>query len=291
MGTKFGTLINAATQIIDGTVNLDLLDAQLQAKMAQVEVNKTDIAAILASKGAANGIATLDAGGELLHSQLPSLAVGDYAGVVNSEAAMLAATTNENGTPIEAGDWIDREDDDATYRFIGGATTDINNWKRIRTGSEGVSSLKNASGTVNGQTGIVTLADVAFSGASQDVSFSDASYTATNVKAALVEVMAKAAANEGDITTINTEITDINTELAGKLDVSKLIQAVDCTGTIDGTNKSFTAPASVGTITAVYVGGQRMRPSDFTVGAGNVITFTASPDFEVQRPFVDGIAA
>lgn len=288
---KFGTLINAATQIIDGSVGMALFDTAVQAQFTQVTTNKNDIAAIVASKGVANGIATLTAAGVLPSAQLPSLAIGDYAGVVASEAAMLAKTTNLNGSPIEAGDWIDRSDTNETYRYIGGGLSDPNNWKPILTGTGGVNSLKNASGSVSGQTGIVTLADVAFSGASGDVTFSHASYTAGNVSAALIEVMQKANDNAGDITDIQGDITNINTSLSGKLDVSKLIQAVDCTGVIDGTNKAFTAPASIGTITAVYVGGQRMRPVDYTVGAGNVITFTASPDYEMQRPFVDGIAA
>jgi len=289
--SKFGTLINAATQIIDGSVGMALFDTAVQAEFNQITTNKNDIAAILASKGVANGIATLDASGALPHAQLPSLAIGDYAGVVASESAMLAATVNVNGNPIEAGDWIDRSDTNETYRYIGGGLNDANNWKPILTGTGGVNSLKNASGSVSGQTGIVTLADVAFSGASADVTFSHASYTASNVSTALIEVMQKANDNAGDISTIQGDISTINTTLDGKLDTSKLIQAVDCTGVIDGTNKAFTAPASIGTVTAVYVGGQRMRPTDFTIGAGNVITFTASPDYEMQRPFVDGIAA
>lgn len=288
---KFGTLINAATQIIDGTVGMALFDTAVQAEINQITTNKNDIAAIIASKGSANGIATLNAAGVLPNSQVPALGIGEYAGVVSSESAMLAATTNVNGSPIEAGDWIDRSDTNETFRYIGGGLTDVNNWKPILTGANGVTSLKNASGSIVGETGVVTLADVAFSGAAADVSFSHASYAASDVSAALIEVMGKADGNASDITNIQGDITNINTALDGKLDTSKLIQAVDCTGVIDGTNKAFTAPASIGTITAVYVGGQRMRPVDFTVGAGNVITFNASPDYEVQRPFVDGIAA
>ena len=144
--------------------------------------------------------------------------------------------------------------------------------------------MRNASGTVTGMNGVVTLADVAFSGASNDVAFADGSYTATNVKAALVEVMTKAGDNSTNIATLTTSMGD-------KLDVAKLKMGVALTGTIDGSNKVFALPESfVAGTEQIYLGGQRMRNGiDYTV-AGTDVTFVASPDFETERPFGDYVA-
>ena len=95
------SLINAAKQIAEKSITLNLLAQSIQDELAQIQTNKTDIAAIIASKGVANGIATLDAGGKLQTAQLPALAIGDTV-TVASEAAMFALTT----TQVQTGDVV-----------------------------------------------------------------------------------------------------------------------------------------------------------------------------------------
>jgi hypothetical protein len=111
------SLINAAKQIAAKSVVLGLLEQSVQDVLAQVPVNTTNINNIIASKGAANGIATLDAGGKLLTSQLPALAIGDTV-TVASEAAMFALTTAQ----VQKGDVVVVATGDVatqkTYRVI-----------------------------------------------------------------------------------------------------------------------------------------------------------------------------
>lgn len=274
----FGTLINAAKQVRDGTIGQAKLDTALQAEINQITVNKGDIAAIIASKAAANGIATLDAGGKLLSSQIPAIAVSDFLGEAADEAGMLALTGQK-------GDWMTRTDENQSYMIIDGDGSQLAHWREISTPLDGVTSLRNSSGSVTGLNGVVTLADVAFSGQAADVAFSHADFAANDVDGALVEVMGKAKTNEQNV-------TNLTTEMAGKLDAAKVKRGINMTGAIDGTNKTYAVPeAFVAGSLQAYFGGQRLREGvDYTI-AGNDVTFIASPDFETERPFCDYVAA
>lgn len=273
-----GTLINAAKQVRAATISYALLDTALAAQVDQIAVNQTAIANIVASKGAANGIATLDGSGKLLSSQIPAIAVSDFLGEAADETAMLALVGQK-------GDWMTRTDENQSYMIIANDGSSLSDWREISTPLDGVTSLRNSSGTVTGLNGVVTLADVAFSGAAADIAFAHADYTATDVDSALIEVMGKAKTNE-------TNITNINTAMAGKLDAAKMKRGVNMTGSIDGSNKVFSVPEAftAGSVQA-YFGGQRLREGiDYTI-AGNDVTFVASPDFETERPFCDYVAA
>lgn len=277
---KFGTLINAAKQVRDGTVELAQLDALLQASVAQIDTNKDGIQAINDSKGAANGIATLGSDGKLLSSQVPAIAVSEYLGDAANEAALLAFRGQK-------GDWATRTDLNQSYMIIANNGSQITDWREISTPSDGVTSLRNASGSVSGLNGVVTLADVAFSGAANDVVFGHADYTATNTAAALVEVMAKAKTNQSSIVTINESLGD-------KVEASQFKNGVASTDTIDGSNKDFTVPqAFIPGSLKVYFAGQRVfegSDKDYTV-SGQVVTFKASPDYETERPYFDYMVA
>lgn len=273
-----GTLINAAKQVRAATISYALLDTALAAQVDQIAVNQTAIANIVASKGAANGIATLDGSGKLLSSQIPAIAVSDFLGEAADEAAMLALTGQK-------GDWMTRTDENQSYMIIANDGSSLSDWREISTPLDGVTSLRNSSGTVTGLNGVVTLADVAFSGAAADIAFAHADYSATDVDSALVEVMGKAKNNE-------TNISNLATTVGGKLDAAKVKRGVNMVGTIDGSNKVFSLPEAFtsGSVQA-YFAGQRLREGlDYTI-AGNDLTFFASPDFETERPFCDYVAA
>lgn len=274
----FGTLINAAKQVRAGTISYALLNTALAAQVDQIDINKTDIANIIASKAAANGIATLDGSGKLLSSQIPAIAVSDFLGEASNEAGMLALTGQK-------GDWMTRTDENQSYMIIANDGSSASDWREISTPLDGVTSLRNSSGSVTGLNGVVTLADVAFSGAAADIAFAHADYTATDVDGALVEVMGKAKTNE-------TNVTNLTNAMTGKLDAAKVKRGVNLVGTIDGSNKVFSVPeASAAGSLQVYFGGQRQREGvDYTV-AGNDVTFVGSPDFETERPFCDYVAA
>lgn len=81
-------------------------------------------------KGVANGVATLDAGGKLPASQLPTLAIKDTF-TVASQAAMLALTA-------QRGDMAIRTDNGHTYVLAADDATNLGNWSEITAGPSGV---------------------------------------------------------------------------------------------------------------------------------------------------------
>lgn len=99
-------------------------------------------ARITAQKGLANGLATLDAGGQIPTSQLPALAITDTF-VVATQAAMLALTA-------EVGDVAIRTDQNKSYILQVADPTVVGHWKELLTPTDNVLS-------VNGQTGTVVL--------------------------------------------------------------------------------------------------------------------------------------
>jgi hypothetical protein len=102
-------------------------------------VNKTYIDSKI---GAANGIASLDAGGKVPASELPDIAISDTS-VVASEAAMLALTA-------EVGDIAVRTDVNKTFILKTAGASTLANWQELLTPTDAVTS-------VDGQTGVVDL--------------------------------------------------------------------------------------------------------------------------------------
>ncbi len=255
-------------------VTIDELSVDLQAHIDQVDINKDDIAAIIASKGTANGLASLGADGKLNASQIPQIAISDFLAEVNDLTALyaLGGQRGDWATVVPGGDATKAQ----SYMRIGDGNTAAD-WRAIVTPSDGVVSIRNVSGTKIGLNGVVTLADVAFSGLAADVAFNDVSYTATNVKDALVEVKAAV----GDVA---DDVADLSTVMDGKLAVAGFYPYVELTGTIDGTNKVFTSTVDLaGAKVVAMVGGQVVHKDNFSV-AGNNVTFTEEPTWEHQRP-------
>lgn len=104
--------------------------------------NVTNDAQVKASeKGAANGVAELDANGVIPTSQMPSLSIIDTY-VVASEVAMLALTAQK-------GDIAIRSDLSKTFILATSDPTQLANWKEMLAPGAVIS--------VNGQTGAVSL--------------------------------------------------------------------------------------------------------------------------------------
>lgn len=83
-------------------------------------------------------------GGKLLTSQLPDMAIVDYLGSVNTQAAMLALTGQK-------GDWCIRSDLGTVWIIVGADPTQLSAWQQVAYPAAPVSS-------VAGKTGAVTLA-------------------------------------------------------------------------------------------------------------------------------------
>ena len=95
-----------------------------------------------ATKGAANGVASLDAGGKVPESQLPAVVISDVFSVA-SQAAMLALTA-------ERGDIAVRTDINKTFALSAAPASTLGNWVELRSPTDVVQS-------VAGKTGAVTL--------------------------------------------------------------------------------------------------------------------------------------
>ena len=106
------------------------LDAVAGAKISSTE------------KGAANGVASLDAGGKVPESQLPAVVISDVFSVA-SQAAMLALTA-------ERGDIAVRTDLNKTFALSAAPASTLGNWVELRSPTDVVQS-------VAGKTGAVTL--------------------------------------------------------------------------------------------------------------------------------------
>ena len=90
-----------------------------------------------------NGVATLDSSGYLTTAQIPPIAIVQYLGTVNSQAAMLALTGQQ-------GDWCIRSDLGTTWVITGSNPAVIGSWTQLSYPTAPVTS-------VNTQTGAVSL--------------------------------------------------------------------------------------------------------------------------------------
>lgn len=128
----------------------------LQGELDAVNAAKVDKTA----RGAANGVASLDAGGKVPASELPAIAITDVF-TVASQAAMLALTA-------ERGDVAVRSDLNKSFALAAEPASTLANWVELRTPTDAVLS-------VAGKTGAVTLAKA-------DVGLSNVDNTADSAK-------------------------------------------------------------------------------------------------------------
>jgi hypothetical protein len=151
-----GTQLAATVSDFDTQVRTNRLD-QMAAPTGSVSANSqkiTNLATATTSTdainkdyvdskiGAADGIASLDAGGKVPASELPDIAISDTS-VVVSEAAMLALTA-------EVGDIAVRTDVNKTFILKTAGASTLANWQELLTPTDAVTS-------VDGQTGVVDL--------------------------------------------------------------------------------------------------------------------------------------
>lgn len=124
----------SSSQIKDVADGTDPQDAVTKAQL--------DLMVPLAQKGAASGVAELDASGKVPSSQLPAIAITDTF-VVADEAGMLALDA-------QVGDVAVRTDESKSYILSTEPASILANWQELLTPPDLVQS-------VNGQVGAVTL--------------------------------------------------------------------------------------------------------------------------------------
>lgn len=138
------------------------------------------------TKGAANGVASLDSGGKIPSSQLPAISISDSF-VVASQAAMLALVA-------QTGDIAIRTDLSKTFILKGTSASTLTDWQELVTPTDTVTS-------VNGLTGAVTLASVP--NVTGVVAVANGGTGASTSALARVGLGAAASGNNIDIVTMN----------------------------------------------------------------------------------------
>lgn len=177
---------------VGGNVHLTATDLEMDGVGF---ASSASLAALVATRGAVNGLASLDGAGLVPVAQLPAIALSDYLGSVASQAAMLALTG-------QRGDWCVRSDLSTTWILNAEPSSVLGNWTQLPTPTDLVLS-------VAGKTGAVTLvkADVGLSNVdnTSDVNkpVSTATTTALAGKAATSHTHAIA-----DVTGLQTSLDD-----------------------------------------------------------------------------------
>lgn len=174
------------------------IQTQLDAKMAA------------SLKGAASGVAELDASGKVPAAQIPAIAITDV-NVVASESEQLALTNQE------AGDVAKRTDITKTFIHNGGTAGTMDDWTELTADGDVLS--------VNGQVGAVSLDTDDISEGSTNLYFTDArAKTAVVVdnttgsqtdQAASVRAVKQAIADS-----VSDVVDDTTPQLGGDLDVN-----------------------------------------------------------------------
>lgn len=159
-GRVIATAAASTDDLPEGSSNLYFTTARADARAD---------ARITAQKGAANGLAPLDAASKIPTQYLPALAITSTF-VVNSQAAQLALDAQE-------GDVAVRTDQSRTYIQNGGSAGTMADWTLLQTPPDMVQS-------VNGQTGTVSL-DAADVDATRSVVGLQGDVTATDIAEAL----------------------------------------------------------------------------------------------------------
>jgi hypothetical protein len=178
-------------------------DAVGRAQVAEPSVS-TDIATKnyvdtktipVTSKGVSLGVATLDATGKIPQTQLPSIAITDFLGVVSSQTALLALSG-------QRGDWATRSDIGADFILIADDPTKIANWRQL-TSLGGVTS-------VAGRTGGIVLSHV-------DITDWDSAVGTTVAAATTDGIHIDYDATSGDLIIQNTYIETMATASPGSM--------------------------------------------------------------------------
>ena len=216
---KLDTSDNAIAQGAANTWRLEATpDGLVAASIANVDYVDTELANYVptSQKGAANGVATLDANSKIPSAQLPAIAITDVF-VVADITARDALTVGSGDGEVQEGDVAvvtDASDDPAvdaggaSYIYTGSA------WQRLLVPTDAVLSVNGATGVV-----VLTAADLTFT---QAVTGNWTVADGSTIKATLDEVGARLTQNESDISTNASGLSDHLADAADAHDASAI---------------------------------------------------------------------
>lgn len=156
--------------------------ANAVAAEATARANADALLIPLTQKAAVNGVASLDSGGLIPQSQLPSVALTEFLGAVGSQAAMLALTG-------QRGDWCSRTDRGTDWQLIAEPSSSLASWREMTYPASPVSSVNSRTGAVTGLAEQTALDAEATARAAADTAEASARATAdtTNANAIAAE--------------------------------------------------------------------------------------------------------
>lgn len=148
--TSDGRLSDARTPTTHAASHADGGSDEITVDQSQVTglVTALGLKIPASEKGAGNGVATLDAGGQIPAGQIPAVAITEYLGTVANQAAMLALSGQK-------GDWSIRSDLGTVFVITGADPTIIGGWTQLAYPASSVVSVNSATGEV-----VLTAADV-----------------------------------------------------------------------------------------------------------------------------------
>lgn len=216
------TGVPAAPTAAAGTNTTQLATTAFVAALGGLKIDVTQ-------KGAASGVATLDAGGKVPTSQLPPLAITSTF-VVNTQAAQMALVAEE-------GDVAVRTDVSRSYIRNAGTAGTMADWNELLTPTDAVIS-------VNGMTGAVTVSTIT-----------------GNAGTASTLQTARSIAMTGDVTyTVSfnggANVTAVGTIAANTVTFGKFVAATAASivGATAAGNFAQLTPASARTVLGLVVG-------------------------------------
>lgn len=158
-----GTAAAADTDDFDAAgAASDAQSASLQKSSNLSDLTSVSTARTNLGAGSPSGLATLDSGGKIPSSQLPSIAITETF-TVYSQAAMLALTA-------ERGDVAIRTDISTSFILSSDSPSTLADWKELLTPADGVTSFNGRSGAVSPAPGDYTASDVGALAAASNLS-------------------------------------------------------------------------------------------------------------------------
>lgn len=194
--------------------------AKADVGLANVD-NTADAAKPISTAQAAALAAKADlVGGVIPTAQIPAIAISEYLGTVNSEAALLALVGQK-------GDWAIRSDNSTTWVISGDTPAQIASWTQIQTPTGGGGAVT----TVNGQSGVVVL-DAAAVGAATAAQGTKADAAVPSTRTVAGKPLS------GNITLVPADIGAATAAQGGKADTA--VQPAGIAGMVRSSDSSVT---------------------------------------------------
>lgn len=263
--TQDAIALTVAQAYSDGQDATTLVTAEAYTDVEAVARASADALRILASeKGAASGVATLDSGGKIPSSQLPSIALVDSFPVAD-QAARLALS-------VQVGDIAIQADNSTSYILHAAPASTNSNWLPL--------AAPGLVQSVNGRTGVVTGLSEASDLTTEIANRTSADALKADASALTTEIANRTSADalKADASALTTEISNRTSADALKADASALATEVTNRTNADTTNLATAESYADGKISAIIASAIGSTPTSaekfLGLQSGAIVAFT-----------------